>query len=131
MTTRINGMQPSVAAILRAVWPDHTAKAAADVTGRSHRTVENWLQGRGCGDWDVLIALMASNETVEREILARVRAEREKTLDGCSDGAGHGVAPQARRVGAGGVARGAPVPGAAPGRVPDGTATRAVKRGTP
>ncbi len=120
MTTAIPGMSLSVADALRRVWPRHTAKSAADAARRSHRTAEDWLQGRARGDWDALIKLMAANERMEREVLALVAAERGKATDADHGGAGAGMGAAGAGAGIGRVAGGAPVPGAAPAGVPHG-----------
>ncbi len=119
MTTTMVGTRASVAAAMRRVWPKHTAKIVAYLTGKSVRAGEEWVQGNKRGDWDTLITLMASNEHMEREVLAMVRAEREKTLDARPDGMDGGMAAQEGRAGIGGLARRADVPGDAPVRARD------------
>ena len=112
MTTAVAGMPASVADALRRVWPKHTAKAAADATGHSPRSVEDWLQGRRRGDWDALIKLMARSDAMEREVLALVAAERGRDTDAGSSGVGAGMGAAERRAGGCGMARRAVVPGA-------------------
>ncbi len=116
MTGTMVGTRPSVPAAMKRVWPKYTAKIVAVITGKSVRAGEEWVQGNKRGDWDALIGLMAASVEMEREVLAMVRAEREKTLDATTDGADGRMAAGEGRARGLDVARGARVPGHAPGR---------------
>lgn len=61
--------------LLRMVFP--RAKHAAIAARVSHRTAEDWWQGRSVMRGDALLNLMAESEAMEAEVLALVRRKRE------------------------------------------------------
>lgn len=63
---------PTMADLLRAAFPAHTAKRAAAAGGMSHRTVQDWLQRRCCPSADTLLRLAAENEALRAELLRRL-----------------------------------------------------------
>lgn len=63
---------PTMADLLRAAFPAHTAKRAAAAGGLSHRTVQDWLQRRCCPSADTLLRLAAENEALRAELLRRL-----------------------------------------------------------
>jgi len=63
---------PTMADLLRAAFPAHTAKRAAAAGGLSHRTVQDWLQRRCCPSADTLLRLAAENDELRAELLRRL-----------------------------------------------------------
>lgn len=63
---------PTLAELLRAVYPQHTAKRTAALGGLSYRTVQDWLQRRCCPSADTLLRLAAENEELRAELLRRL-----------------------------------------------------------
>ena len=61
---------PTVADLLRQVWPQHTAKRAAAAGRRSHRTVQDWIQRRCCPSADDLFQMAAENDEL-RAVMIR------------------------------------------------------------
>ena len=61
---------PTVADLLRQVWPRHTAKRAAAAGRRSHRTVQDWIQRRCCPSADDLFQMAAENDEL-RAVMIR------------------------------------------------------------
>ena len=99
---------PTVADLLRAALPTHTAKRTAAAGGLSYRTVQDWLQRRCCPSADTLLRLAAENEDLRAELLKRL--------------GGYGLDHQSMAQGVPAVAGGA---NAAAGQAADGACRRA------
>lgn len=69
-------VEPTIAALLRAVWPKNTAKHAAAAADRSHRTAERWVQGRDVPNADILLRMARRNDEMRAE-LARLLGETD------------------------------------------------------
>lgn len=62
----------TLADLLRAAFPLHTAKRTAAAGGLSYRTVQDWLQRRCCPSADTLLRLASENEELRAELLRRL-----------------------------------------------------------
>ncbi len=102
---------PSMAEILKSVWPQGTAKHAAVATSRSHRTIQDWLQKRCTPSADTLLKMAAENQELRAELIRRLEAFGYDPLLEASAGAD--LAPMRREDGdAGGSDRPAGAPDA-------------------
>jgi hypothetical protein len=63
---------PSFAALLRAVWPRNTAKAAARAAGVSHRTSGKWVYEGNVPSADTLLTMIAESQELREELLHRL-----------------------------------------------------------
>jgi hypothetical protein len=78
----------TIAPILRAAWPDHTAKNAARALGVSVRTVHGWLAERCCPSVSALLAMSDRNDNLRAELIRRLQGNQD-------DGMAQGVLPLA------------------------------------
>ncbi len=61
-----------IACLLRAAWPEHTAKHAARASGLSVRTAQGWMSERFTPSAATLLRMAERNDRLRAELLARL-----------------------------------------------------------
>lgn len=70
-----------IACLLRAAWPEHTAKHAARAAGLSVRTAQGWMSERFTPSAATLLRMADRNEKLRAELILRLALQQGYSND--------------------------------------------------
>ena len=69
-----------IACLLRAAWPEHTAKPAANAAGLSVRTAQGWMSERFTPSAATLLRMADRNDKLRAELVRRLTEQRDASM---------------------------------------------------